>query len=302
MMLQLASWGGTRGIDPMIRINGHYLYEVGAQITPLGEIQAGMALDDAYIPLLVAEGGLRPFVFESVFKLKTSFQSGSELISRVKALKDRCENAFANGKAKQETVSQLDVYSLHNALNKFQAVVGAELNLSPIYLISQIGAYDTDRLVSGGEALFPGDLIMKVPEAIGDVQQATKCLAFELPTACGFHLHRANESVLHKWFDAVSNGAPRPKTRNIGDYLVELDKLKLGDKKVKSALKDLKDLHRNPLIHPEHSLETIFEAIALLGSIQAAVTMMLKDIPIEQPDPAPQVGEGGIVPARKTSP
>lgn len=46
-----------------------------------------------------------------------------------------------------------------------------------------------------------------------------------------------------------------------------------------SALRDLKDLHRNPLIHPDEVIESSEEAMALLGSILAVVTTMLKDIP-----------------------
>jgi hypothetical protein len=49
----------------------------------------------------------------------------------------------------------------------------------------------------------------------------------------------------------------------MGDYLNEMNQKKIGDEKVKAALKDLKDLHRNPLIHPEHSLESADEAIVL---------------------------------------
>ena len=33
---------------------------------------------------------------------------------------------------------------------------------------------------------------------------------------------------------------------------------------VRAALKDIKNLHRNPLIHPEHTLESVDEAIESL--------------------------------------
>jgi hypothetical protein len=118
--------------------------------------------------------------------------------------------------------------------------VSAELAIMPVYLIDQKGAYDTDRLVVSGELLFPVELSNKVPDSIEDIRQATKCLAFELPSACGFHLHRASEAILRIYFDSLTNSAPRPKSRNIGDYLNELDKLGVGDKQTKSALRDLK--------------------------------------------------------------
>ena len=69
----------------------------------------------------------------------------------------------------------------------------------------------------------------------------------------------------------------------MGDYIAALTNQGAGDPIVLSALKDLKDLHRNPLIHPEHTLE-IDEAIALLGSIQSVIVHMLKAIPLPVSD------------------
>ena len=81
----------------------------------------------------------------------------------------------------------------------------------------------------------------------------------------------------------------------MGDYLKQLDDLNAGDQKVRSALKDLKDLHRNPLIHPEHSLESADEAIALMNGIHTIMVHMLKVIPVATPAPAAPV-PGSIAP------
>ena len=136
----------------------------------------------------------------------------------------------------------------------------------------------TSTLIERGALCFPFEVIFKVPEAIPDLEQATRCLAYELPTAAGFHLHRANEAVLRKYWDAVTTNATRPPSRNMGDYLNEMDQRNVGDPKVKSALKDLKDLHRNPLIHPEDSL-SMDEAVALLSGIYTVMVHMLKAMP-----------------------
>jgi hypothetical protein len=155
-----------------------------------------------------------------------------------------------------------------------------------IYLVVKKRGFDTSDLINNGAVLFPPDIVTKVPQALDDLNVATKCIAFELPTAAGFHLHRANESVLHAYYDAVTNHANKPSGRNIADYLKAMKDQNVGDDKVLSALKDLKNLHRNPLIHPEQSLDSTDEAIALLGSIHAAVVFMLKEIPEPMP-PSP---------------
>jgi hypothetical protein len=132
-------------------------------------------------------------------------------------------------------------------------VFGAELAVLPLYGVTRKAGFDLPTLIENGAA-----------EALPDLEQATRCMAFELFTAAGFHLDRANEAVLRRYWDAVTNGATRPASRNMGDYLNELNKLNAGDAKVKAALKDLKDLHRNPLIHPEQTLENVDDAIALM--------------------------------------
>ena len=68
------------------------------------------------------------------------------------------------------------------------------------------------------------------------------------------------------------------KYRNLGNYIKKLDELEAGDEKVRATLRQIKDLHRNTLVHPEDVL-TMDEAINLLGIIRSAVAAMLKAIP-----------------------
>lgn len=201
-------------------------------------------------------------------------------------LKGKIENASDT----TAILEWVDSFSIISALTAFEAVLGAELSLGPLYIVTQKAGYDTGVLVESGAACFPGDISAKVPEAVADLEQGTTCIALELFTAAGFHLHRANEAVLHRYWDAVSNGAQRPAGRNMGDYLNAMDQKGVGDAKVRAALKDLKDLHRNPLIHPEHSIDTADDAIALMNGVHNVVVYMLKQIPTISPTPVVTVG------------
>ena len=64
----------------MLRINGHYLYEIGKNIYPLSELKVGTTLDEALLPLYIAEGALEPLLYQSVFRFKTCQQSGAQLL------------------------------------------------------------------------------------------------------------------------------------------------------------------------------------------------------------------------------
>lgn len=106
--------------------------------------------------------------------------------------------------------------------------------------------------------------------------------------------------MLHSYFDAVHGDLDHPKenNRNMGIYINLLDEKELGEKRVRVALRDLKDLHRNPLIHPGHDLDTVEEAIDLLGAIRAAIGAMLPSIPAVPT--APQSPVGVTIPAPPT--
>jgi hypothetical protein len=183
-------------------------------------------------------------------------------------------------------------------MSAFEAVLQAELGLLPIYLVQQQGGFDMTTLIESGALCFPIEVVTKVPEAVPDLEQGTRCIAFALPTAAGFHLHRANESVLRRYWDAVTNGASHPGNRAMGDFLAEMEKGNIGDVRVRASLRDLKNLHRNPLIHPEHSLESTDEAIALMNGIHAVMLHMLRAIP----DVIPAVPTGAAGPLVSAAP
>jgi hypothetical protein len=126
--------------------------------------------------------------------------------------------------------------------------------------------------------MFPDDLADKVPEAMFDVQQAGKCLCYETATACGFHLFRATEAVLRRYYSHVTGGAPPPKVRNIAVYIHAMRQRNSGDEVILSVVEQLSKLHRNPLIHPEVAL-TLDEALSILGIARSAVTAMIAQLP-----------------------
>lgn len=251
----------------MQRIDGYYLYRLGAAIHPLSEFRyiaewetAPDKAGDVFVRLSAAENSLDEFLHRSVFQVRSCLQKGVDLLREVRTLKQKLYEA----RTPEALLTFADAYPIQKALTDFEAAVSSELGVANVYLVTKKGGYDTNDLIENGGALFQAALALKVPAAIADIEQATRCIAFELPTAAGFHLHRANETVLKSYFDAVRGELPHPDNRNMGVYLAAMERHDIGDKRVRAALKDIKDLHRNPLIHPETALETVEEAIDLL--------------------------------------
>ncbi len=263
----------------MQRVDGYYLYEVGSRIHPLADLQFNSTWAQVHGPAFIAQAALEPLITRTVFQLQTSVLSGTALLNVLREIMAFILEPTNNTKYQDQADGTL-MWRLQTNLSAFEAVLAAEFALMPLFVVSPKGGLVLSDLIERGRVCFPGDLNAKVPEAIQDVMGATKCIAFELPTAAGFHLHRANEAVLRSYFLAI---APKtvtpPPTGNMGDYLKIMTDKGVGDARVIAALKQLKDLHRNPLMHPEQVLETVDEAISLMGAVRSAVSEMLKAIP-----------------------
>lgn len=179
-------------------------------------------------------------------------------------------------------VSRWELADIKQKFEQYKTVLLAELQSLTSYFVTQKGGFNNFALLGAGENLFPSDLPTKVPEALRDVREAAKCLAFEVPTACGFHVFRATESVLRRYYTEVTGGQPHPKVRNFGIYVKKLRQLKCGDERVIAAIEQMTKLHRNPIIHPEVIL-TLEEALATLGMARSAMTAMLTALPVPPP-------------------
>jgi hypothetical protein len=81
--------------------------------------------------------------------------------------------------------------------------------------------------------------------------------------------------------------------RNIGVYLNALKQAGKGDAKVLAALKQMTDLHRNPLIHPEAVL-TLEEALSIMGVARSAIGAMLAELPVIPPTTSTAAQAGSL--------
>lgn len=257
----------------VIRISLSFFFRLGALLRPLESLQAGASLAAVWGSVYQAQTDIETMFQTEWFApaLRSSGQAGVGLLAALKAITGRLD--FENG-----TISPLEASNVTTALNQFQGVLQAEFAIADAYYVTRKGLYDTTALVDNAEKQFPTELGVKVPGAIPDIRAAGKCLAFELSTASAFHSFRAVEAVLRVYWDVVSAGAEHPNLQAIGEYLSQMDAKGIGDTSVKECLRQLTKLHRNPLIHPERSIE-LDEAIATFGMCQSCIVALLKGIP-----------------------
>ncbi|WP_156488822.1 MULTISPECIES: hypothetical protein [unclassified Erythrobacter] len=262
----------------MQQIDLAYLTGVGGRIRAIIQLANQAEGASQWGPLFTCQQAIHELIYSSVYAphFKPSLlHSAGKFVAE---LKTHIDKIWPPGGGASHNLSPLEISDLMGKFSRFEAVLEAELQSIGGYIVTQKSGFDTAAMVENGQVFFNKELESKVPEAIPDVRQAMRCIAFELPTAAGFHLHRANESVLRKFWDSVTNGKERPSNGNMGVYLSALRDAGAGKKSTLSQLQSLKDFHRNPLMHPEQSLETVDAAIDLMAAIRCSVGYMLDEI------------------------
>src|SRR6267142_645621 len=176
----------------MKKLNTHAVYQFALRINPLTglEYKDGMVLKDVFFPLVRAE-----LVLRSQLDLQTGFFSASLKRSAGALMRSLYEVGLNSEESIDSDLSKpVHPYQLNSVVQRakeFETVLANELPGLATYVVSQKGIYSTDELISHAEMHVPekcrGVLSKKASD---DIQQAGKCLAFEVATASAFHMWR----------------------------------------------------------------------------------------------------------------
>lgn len=257
----------------MIKINAAWLISITESIDALEDINAGQTVLETMGVLFGVQNALQQIFDQTFYKdhVRASRTAGRALHDQVTAFlnaEDWAEKKFA----------PYEITNLKATKAGFKTVFLADLGVMPIYIVSKKDTFDVLLLIEEGIKLFPPNIMAKSPEVEKDAQEVGRALAYELPTACGFHTFRVTESVVRRYWDTASEGKERPKLQTLGNFAAEMEKQKIGDDKVIEAIKQMTKLHRNPLIHPEVIL-SVEEAIGIIGMARSVIAMMLQALP-----------------------
>jgi hypothetical protein len=178
------------------------------------------------------------------------------------------------------------------AVQRFDTALALELGRAPIFYVSPKGISDVRVLITDAATIYEGYKDRLPKRAIDDTREAGRCLAFALPTAAGFHIARATETVMLKHMEVFHCPALKNSNRNWGQY-TRLLRESGANPKVVHHLEQIRELHRNPLIHPEVTL-TLAEALSLWALCTSVIQAMIADM--ETRVAAPSVEILGMLP------
>lgn len=256
---------------------------IGRHLGPLYALEGGEAIGNvtqdfkfaSAMAGIVINGPSSP----SVLRLGSCVNAAKRLRDHVDALCRRESTQLLSG---------YDIETLKGNLARFEGALQSELSESPTFFVPPRGIYNTTALIDNAETVFSQAILDRLPaEAIADLRQAGRALAFDLPTASGFHGCRATEAVVKKQV-LLFSGSAAPSS-NWGDF-VRLLKLHGADGRVSDAIHRMKEVHRNPLIHPEITL-TMQEAITLFSICHSTIQACVADMERKSPTPSSEILE-----------
>ena len=209
------------------------------------------------------------------------FDESGEVVKELLPLFDELVAAHA---ANGEIILTQNQIARYNALFfRFDNAAQIEFSRAPIFYVTPKGIYDTRRLITNADAAFEGFADRLPAEALADAKEAGRCFAFSLYTAAGFHIARATEAVI-KQYMAVYDCSPRKKSqRNWGAYTEALTK-KAANSIIIHHIDQLRELHRNPITHPEVTL-TLAQANALHAMCLSVIQAMVGDMETKKKHP-----------------
>lgn len=170
-------------------------------------------------------------------------------------------------------ITLMEKIQLQNAISQFRPALTAELGRIDVYFVKQKGIHSTRDLIERAERGVPDPHGLLSDAAKADIQAGGRCLAFELPTASAFHMMRATETVMKTLMATAGCSAKDP---NWGNYIKAMEDVSV-DKKITHHLRQIKDLHRNPISHPDVTLD-MGEAQVLWSICISAISAMLGEI------------------------
>jgi len=266
----------------MKKINTHQFFRLATSIHPvagLADAAEDTFLKDWFFVLWTAERALLSSFFSagSIYP-ETSRRAASSLIDSMRDVGVEADLA------KVDFNTPIPAYKINDIIQKakdLETVLANDLPGLDTYHVSKKSIYSTSALVDSAEDALLDSLPevdrLSVPESVvHDLNQAGKCLAFELPTASGFHTMRAVEGLLRLYWTTVTKPGAAVRPPEMAQCVNELRKAGESNK-IQAIVDHIRENHRNPLMHPEDFLD-LNDALRLFDLAKSALSAMAQRI------------------------
>jgi hypothetical protein len=148
-------------------------------------------------------------------------------------------------------ITQEEYIGLSNGKDEFEKNFEREHRNIDVFTVTPKGIYNTRLLMEHPERQFPEHVRLIVPsQTIYDLKQAGRCLAFDIPTACAFHICRGTEALMLAYYKHLSGHEWQISAKTWKRYIDELVK-ENALPKITNRLEEIRATDRNAYTHPD---------------------------------------------------
>jgi hypothetical protein len=252
------------------RIREYYYFALGARLGRITDLAEGVRLQEAIRILYPIGQLLNKLNLEQYVSLPMCADAGIKLSQILSDIWPKEESAI------DRPLTKIEITKLDIAGRAFDTALSIQLDHLDTYRVTAKGTHDTRKLIEMPEITFGDDWRHLFDLCQKDWASASRCMAFDLCTACGFHAIRAMEAQVVGY---LKKRSVTPTKRDLGHY-VELMKKEDTAKDATGIVDHIRANHRNPLMHPEDTLE-LSEALAIFDLTKAAIIYLIQDMKIK---------------------
>lgn len=243
------SWFAPVSDSSMKQTNLNIFVQLGSQLAYFIQVaHIGQEWDELFLYSHYAKAWLAEFIKETAEygdSLQDSRGSAQKLLNVMDVL-------FALPTADwKRPITQDEYIALSNGKEEFEKNFEREHRNIDVFTVTPKGIYNTHLLMERPELQFPEKTRAILPtQTVYDLKQAGRCLAFDLPTACAFHVCRATEALMIAYYELLAGHAWAYKKRDWKIYIEQLNVSK-APPKITQRLEEIRALDRNTYIHPD---------------------------------------------------
>ncbi len=227
-------------------------YHLGKGIADLEKLEPGMEIHQALFAVSNCYGWLFNFCSETEgIDIPESRAAAQNLMAAMDLLgnfrtrsSDRIDSPVTNQ----------EVTLITGRKNWFEQCFEREYRYLDVFTVTPKGIYDTRLLISKPEEKFPIRVRAMLPQqTLDDLKQAALCFAFDIPTACAFHICRATEALMLAYYEVLAGHRWNLKKRDWNSYIDHLKK-EGAPETITNRLDEIRKTDRNVYTHPERNV------------------------------------------------
>lgn len=242
--------------------NPHIYYQIGVALNDIRGLKKGMSILEASHVLFIPQRWVARFLEETedigfihTREAATNLNWLIEKFLSATYRKEYLDDDDAKWEALKRPMNEFEIGGLIQGLTNFEREFAGECRDIDVFVITPPGLRSARLLMECAEKEFPEKLRNVLPaQAVYDFRQAGRCLVFDLPTACAFHVCRATEALMLRYYEVLAGAPwsfPRRDWKNYNDQLAA----KGAPKAITNRLDEIRAEDRNAYIHPDVNVE-----------------------------------------------